>query len=348
MTSYLSKKMQGKTPYEPIEGTYEVRMDANESPYGLPESLLEEFSRALPSLSLNRYPDPSARELRRAFAKAYGVDETHVVAGNGSDELISVIMTSLLDKGDRLAVALPEFSMYAFYAELSENTVCFCPKTEHYSLRDLSAFVASEKCRAVILSNPCNPTGQGFTRSEVLEFVRTTPALCLIDEAYMDFWTESVIRDADREPNLIVLRTLSKAYGSAGIRLGFATGTPELIRALHVARSPYNVNSLSQWLGTRILQSAGTLNRGPELALAAQEMRDRLIRLMPRSTVFETRTNFVYIRTDRASDVFQNLLAREIAVRCFGNDHLRISVSTPQDNERLYDALYGIGKEIEL
>ena len=348
MTSYLSKKMQGKTPYQPIEGSFPVRMDANESPYGLPDALKAEFAEAVVNLEFNRYPDPASLSLRKAFAGRYGVDPEHVVAGNGSDELINLIMTALLDKGDRLAVALPEFSMYAFYAELSENTVCFCPKTEHYALADLSAFVKKNGCRAVILSNPCNPTGQGFARGEVMEFVRSTPALCILDEAYMDFWTESVLDLADKEPNLIVLRTLSKAYGSAGLRIGFATGTPELIRALHIARSPYNVNSLSQWLGTRILESADLTNRGPELARAAQAMRDRLIGLMPHATVWPTRTNFVFIRTDKASFVFEQLLSRGIAVRCFGSDHLRISVSTPEDNGKLYEALGEIGKDIEL
>lgn len=331
--------MQGKTPYIPVEGNFAVRLDANESPFDLPEAVKERFCEEVRATALDRYPDPTAHRVREAFARRYGVDPCHTVVGNGSDELISLIMTSLLDKGDTLAVATPEFSMYAFYAELSENTVCYCPKPEDFSLENLLSFVRENSCRAVIFSNPCNPTGAGFGREEVLSFVRNCPALCIVDEAYMDFWDQSVVDVADRYENLLVLRTLSKAYGAAGIRCGFAVGHPSLIDALHVARSPYNVNALTQIMARLILELPVEESKADFLAAQAQKLRDTLVGLIPDATVYPTRANFVYLKTDSAESIFRGLSERGVAVRCFPPDHLRISASTDDDMKRLYAAI---------
>ena len=285
------------------------------------------------------------KSLRLAFASRYGVSVENVVAGNGSDELISIIMTSLLDKGDTLAVANPEFSMYAFYAQLSENTVFYTDKDENYSLDFLLDFVKKNNCRAVIFSNPCNPTGMGFEREKVLNFVENCPALCIVDEAYMDFWDQSILDVADRYENLIVLRTLSKAYGAAAIRAGFAVGHRSLIDALSVARSPYNVNSLTQLLGKLMLE-CDTSNQGKYLAAQAKKLSDILKVLIPNATFYPSRTNFVYFKTDKAKAIFEGLLADGIAVRYFAPSHLRITASTDEEHKILTDSLENILKSL--
>ena len=348
--SFVSKKMQGKVPYEPNCGDFRLRLDANESPFVPDKSIIEKFVAALsdtssPAYNLNRYPDPSSHELRLAFAKRYGVAVENTVAGNGSDELISIIMTSLFDSGDTIAVANPEFSMYAFYAQLSENTVFYTDKDENYSLDSLLDFVKKNNCRAVIFSNPCNPTGMGFKRAQVLNFVENCPALCIVDEAYMDFWDQSILDVADKYENLIVLRTLSKAYGAAAIRAGFAVGHRSLIDALSVARSPYNVNSLTQLLGKLVLESE-TSNQGKFLAEQAKKLTDILKNLLPDATFYPSHTNFVYFKTDKAKQIFEGLLSDGIAVRYFAPSHLRITASTDEEQSILADSLENILKTL--
>ena len=335
--NYVSKKMRDKIPYEPVSGDYRIRLDANESPYNVDKSIIDEFCASLYSLNLNRYPDPSALLLRQSFAKRYGVSCDSVVAGNGSDELISVIMTSLLDKGDTLAVAYPDFSMYAFYAQLSENKVLIYEKTPQYSLSDLLEFVKRNNARAVVFSNPCNPTGSGFDRASVLEFVSECPALCIIDEAYMDFWDQSVIDEADRHENLVVLKTLSKAFGAAGLRLGFAVGHKTLINALNIARSPYNVNTLSQTLGKIILDKSPG-NAG-FLASQAKKLENKLKELLPDANVYPTCTNFVFLSHPDAEKIFRELLKKGIAIRYFSPDRLRITASYDSEIEELCAAI---------
>jgi len=227
--------------------------------------------------------------------------------------------------------------MYAFYAELCENTVHYLPKKPDYSLADLLAFVKEKGCRAVIFSNPCNPTGQAFSRREVLDFVKKCPALCIVDEAYMDFFDQSILNVAHEYENLLVLRTLSKAFGAAGIRLGFAVGHPSLINALQIARSPYNVNTMSQIMGELVLTSAES--NAPFLAAQAQKLYKRLKELLPHATVYPTAANFVFLTVKDAEAIDKRLQEAGIIVRRFGSDRLRITASTDEEMQRLYNAL---------
>ena len=338
--NYLSKKMSGKTPYEPLVGDYKIRLDANESPLSLSSEVLDLFAKEMQKININRYPDPSSTKIREAFAKKFNLSADNIVAGNGSDEIISVIMTSLLDCGDTLCVAYPDFSMYAFYAELSENQVAVYNKDKDFTLDALSEFVNKNSYRAVIFSNPCNPTGDGFMRNDVIRFVENTNALCIIDEAYMDFWDQSILDVADKYENLIVLKTLSKAYGAAGIRLGFAIGHKTLINALNVARSPYNVNILSQALGTIILENMP--DNSKYLAHQAKKLEAKIKELLPDASITPTKTNFVYFSHPDAKKIYNGLLDQKIAIRYFKPDRLRITASTDEELSELYAAIKNI------
>ena len=338
--NYVSKKMSGKTPYEPLVGDFKIRLDANESPLPLTNDVLDMFAKEMQILNINRYPDPTSSNIRDAFAKKFNLCPDNIVAGNGSDELISVIMTSLLDKGDALCVAYPDFSMYAFYADLSENQVLVYNKGEDFTLDKLSKFVNQNKARAVIFSNPCNPTGEGFTRDKVIKFIENTDALCIIDEAYMDFWDQSILELADKYENLLVLKTLSKAYGAAGIRLGFAIGHKSLIDALNVARSPYNVNTLSQTLGKIILEMMP--DNSKYLAAQAKNLEAKIKELLPEAKITPTKTNFVYFSHPDAKKIYEGLLKEKIAIRYFKPDKLRITASTDEELQELYLAIKNI------
>ena len=342
---YIPNKMKGKTPYDPISGSYSIRLDANESPYPIPAELLDRFCEALKEESLNRYPDPTCASVRNAFSSYYRVDPANVVVGNGSDELINLILNCFFDKGDKVGIATPEFSMYRFYAELAEDAMVFTEKDSTFSLDRFSAFAKENGCRAVIFSNPCNPTGAGFDKEEVLRFIRQTSCLCIIDEAYMDFWNQSILTLAPEFENVIVLRTLSKAFGAAGARIGFAVANPLLIRNLNVARSPYNVNSLSQRLATLLLENGDLCNHGKELGQRAKELQSRLTELFPDARVFPTCANFVFMETPNASELFRYLADCGIAVRLFGNSHLRICAGTEKEMDRLYETLTRFGTE---
>lgn len=332
-------------PYEPIAGEYRVRLDANESYLPLPQEASTAVQKALVGTALNRYPDPAAAGVCARFAEYYQVDPNLVTAGNGSDELISVIVNTFLQKGEGAMVLAPDFSMYAFYLALAEVECVRVDKKEDFTIDADTVLDALRKnnCRMLLFSNPCNPTGQGLEREEVLKIIRGTDALVVLDEAYMDFWddAQSLVREVAGYDNLIVLRTCSKMMGMAALRLGFAVASQPLTRVLRAAKSPYNVNTLTQTVGEAVLSHPDAIRRGREKILHSLDSLVKALstlKLKEGETLLPTCTNFVVLRTPRAQALFEGLRARSIIVRCFPG-FLRITAGSEEENAALVDAL---------
>lgn len=341
----LNEKISGLVPYEPISGTYKIRLDANESCFNLPAEIMAQLHLALDSLDFNRYPDPNARELCAAFAGYYGVDAACVTAGNGSDELISVIMNAFLMKGGTLVTVEPDFSMYRFYASLSEVNCVGLQKADGLTIDidEVIRTVQQTGAQAVIFSNPCNPTSKALCYEEVRKLLKGTDALIVLDEAYMDFWEQSLLHEINAYDNLLILRTASKAVGAAALRLGFAVSNPVITRALRAVKSPYNVNSFSQAAGAALYKNRDYLSNVKKtivslrkalynsLAGLVQDFPDRL-------SLIDGSTNFVFVKTREAKGIFDFLLQNGIAVRLM-DGYLRITAGTQEENEALIKTL---------
>lgn len=345
----LPEKVRELTPYEPVTGNYRIRCDANESCFSLPDALWKDAQRRMTALELNRYPDPYATECCELMARWCGVDPSQVVAGNGSDELISLIETCLLEKGNTVATLAPDFSMYEFYTSIAEMQHVSLPKRGDLSV-DADAVIASMRetgADLLIFSNPCNPTSVVLPREDVLRIVRSTDALVVVDEAYMDFADDSVLEWAGKLPNLLVLKTCSKAIGLAGARMGFAIGDKKLIDAIKSVKSPYNVNSLSQALTAAVLsqpeylrECAGKLRTyAEELCVQMKALADEFPNEI--KAPYPTATNFVYLAAKDAQVLRRMLLEQGIAIRAM-NGHLRISTGMPEENKIVVDALRNI------
>lgn len=344
----LCEKIRNLTPYDPLEGEYRLRLDANESYFEPDEDLRRELGEIAAKTAFNRYPDPYASDVCRAFAELYGIPESLVTAGNGSDELISIICGTLLQKGDRVLTFAPDFSMYHFYAELYELESVVLNKEADLTISVDKAitYINENNIAAVIFSNPCNPTGQGLSRDQVRKLVSSVKALVVLDEAYMDFWDQSLLPEVQEHDNLIILNTCSKAIGMAAVRLGFAVAKPTLSIALRAAKSPYNVNSISQAIGACILSKKELLEDCREkLVESAQELYQRLDKLAAEFPILEkvypTCTNFVFVKTDVAREIYGKLLEKSVAIRCFG-EYLRITAPSPEQMEELFAALRDI------
>ena len=340
----LNEKIRDLVPYEPIDGDYPIRLDANESFLPLPEELRTRIAQTAAQAAFNRYPDPLSRDVTQAFAAYYGISPDLVTAGNGSDELISILCTSFLMKGDAMMVILPDFSMYQFYASLAEGRVVACGKRGDLTI-DVDEVIAkaqAENVKMIVFSNPCNPTSLGLPREEVRRLIRSVDALVVLDEAYMDFWDQSLLGEVEDYDNLIILRTCSKAIGAAALRLGFAVAAPRLTRVLRAVKSPYNVNSLSQAIGTLVLGEreweAGARAQIVDSRRALQLSLARLQEEFPGVfTLYDSCTNFVFLKTGRAKELFDGLLARGIAVRLF-NGYLRVTAGSKEENAAFLEA----------
>ncbi|HPE15618.1 MAG TPA: aminotransferase class I/II-fold pyridoxal phosphate-dependent enzyme [Oscillospiraceae bacterium] len=334
----LPEKLTGMTPYQPTTERYPIRLDANESFLPLPEEKRSALAAAVAeAVAFNRYPDPLARALCAAAADYYGVPETCVTAGNGSDELISVLMNTFLPRGGRVLVTEPDFSMYAFYAGLAEAEVTVLPKREGaFTADELIEKAAEAKPDMVLFSNPCNPTGRGLPRGDVLRVIGEIDALVVVDEAYMEFWDQSVLPEAVGAENAIVLRTCSKALGLAAARVGFAVACGRLTGYLRAAKSPFNVNTLSQIAGELVLRDKAAIRGNIAAILKSRDALTKdLAALAARHPdaleVFPCVTNFVLAKPRDAAAMQQALRERGVCVRLLG-DCLRITAGSEEEN----------------
>ncbi len=352
MQYQLNRKLADLIPYAPIAGSYAIRLDANESYAQLPEDIRKSLADAILQLPLNRYPDPLAQDVSKAFAAFYGLEPGMVTAGNGSDELISVITSCFLESGDTIVTLDQDFSMYAFYGSLYELQVEICPKREDLSIDvdALIAFCKEKKAKALIFSNPCNPTSLGLPRTEIRRLLEALDCLVILDEAYMDFWNESMLPELSGYDNCIILKTCSKAIGLAGIRLGFAVAGRTITRALQAAKSPYNTDSIAQTIGNVVLREQSYLHdRMRELAESAQWLYARLCQLQEVkpaafTAIYHPCTNFVYVKTDLYEELYRGLLTRSIAIRKF-KGYLRITAGSMEENAALLQALQALLRE---
>lgn len=338
MAYELCDKLKNLTPYDPAEGIYRIRLDANESFLPLPDEVLEKLPKALERVRFNRYPDPLASELCFDFAQFYRVDPKSVTAGNGSDELLNIIANSFLQRGETVLTLAPDFSMYGFYAELAECRCVRMDKGEGFRIDpdEVIARAEQEQAAMVIFSNPCNPTSVLLDRDSVRKIIRGVKGLVVLDEAYMDFADATLIREADQYDNVILLRTCSKAFGLAAIRLGFAVANPTLTRALQAAKSPYNVNSVTQAIGSAVLSEPEAARRAIEQILISRRslygMVQELAEKYPgKINVIEPQTNFVFARYENAGELFEFLKKNAMIVRRMG-DYLRITAGRNHEN----------------
>ena len=337
----LNDKIKDLVPYEPLKGNFKIRLDANESFAQMPEYIMAEIVAKAFSTKFNRYPDPLAAELCSAFAGAYGVQKENIVAGNGSDELISVILGGFLMRGEKFATLTYDFSMYDFYGSLSEGKNVKITKNEDLTINVQGVIDACnrEDVKVLIFSNPCNPTSIGLEREDVRTIIKNVSCLVVLDEAYMDFWDQTLIDEVNEYDNLLILRTCSKAFGLAAVRIGFAVGNTTIINTIKAIKSPYNVNTLSQITATTILR-----HKGENKAALGQIKQSKLelVKLLKALNgkyensmkIIDGNTNFVTVFMPKAKELFEYLTEIGIAVRYFG-DFLRITAGSYNENVQL-------------
>lgn len=350
-TAYeLPEKLKNLTPYAPLEGLFNIRLDANESFLSPPPELLSEFAKAICSIDFNRYPDPYCTELCEAFAGFFSVAPSHVVAGNGSDELIGLIVNWFTNPGDVMITVSPDFSMYAFYAQPCGVRHIALDKDAFSLELDADRLIQTARennARLVMFSNPCNPTSLCASQDAVRRVVEALPGcLVVVDEAYMDFAEGSLLSKTGTYRNMIVLKTFSKAFGMAAIRLGFAVAHPTLAIALKAAKSPYNVNTMTQAVGCVLLSHPDYIKSCIEdIKRSRDDLHSRLCTLAAAKDdilgVWNTQANFVLLRLSDARETAGRMAARGVAVRNLG-DYLRVSAGGPPENRaviRLLDEI---------
>jgi histidinol-phosphate aminotransferase len=341
--------MQGYVPGEHINDPDVIKLNSNENPYPPSPRVLAAVTAAA-GAGLRRYPEPASDTLRAAAARVYGVDIDHVIAGNGSDELLSMLMRCFVGPGDRVAYATPTYSLYDTLVEIQGGRKATVQYADDFAIPPA---LAKQRAAVTFLCNPNAPSGTLVSRAAIARLARTVEGILVVDEAYIDFAARdgvSCIPLVRRHDNVIVLRTFSKSFSLAGLRIGLAFASTPLVAGMMKVKDSYNLNRLSAVAATAALRDLPWMTRNVR---RIQRSRTLLSAALERLEfeVYPSQTNFVLARRADVDmrHVQRALKAQRILVRHFDipglQDCLRISVGTPDETTTVIAALRRVIQE---
>lgn len=335
-------------PYDPDFAPCRINLSANENTWPLPVGMRSRVDAALAATPLNRYPDPMSGALRAELAAWNGVASEAVCVGNGGDELIYNFLLAFGGPGRTLLICPPCFSEYEFFASLTRTrtrSVGRDPRT--FDLDEEAVLASARWSDLAVLTSPNNPTGGLVPPSFVERVCRACRGLVMVDEAYIEFAGDgtSAAGLLGTCPNLVILRTLSKAFGAAGMRCGYVLAAPDIVEALSAVRQIYSVNVLSQAAALELVRSRDELLR---VAGRIADERERVLAALsadPRVRAWPSRANFLLVRMPNASRIRERLRDEySILVRDFSyapglEGCLRITIGTREENNEVLAAL---------
>lgn len=356
----VAPEIQELVPYKPGKPIEElerelgisgaVKLASNENPLGPSPKAVAAMAESL--AGLHRYPDGAGYELRQALAQRFGVAQEQIVLGNGSNEIIEFLCRAFVRPGDQALAAAPSFLMYSKLIQVAGGQLAETPLKDFRLDLDAMLAAINPRTKLVFLNNPDNPAGTAFSKAELESFLERLPqgVVTVLDEAYIEFARDpQVAKGTDfigHDKPVVVMRTFSKAYGLAGLRIGFGLGAPEVMDLLHRVRQPFNTSIVAQAAGAAALADEEFLQK--TLSVTWQGL-DKLYAAFDGLGLeyVPSQANFVLVRLgDKASEVADQLLRRGVIVRKMASyglpQYLRISVGLPQENQRFIDELRAI------
>jgi histidinol-phosphate aminotransferase len=341
INNIIRENIKNLTPYssarDEFKGEASIYLDANENAYGSP---LEQ--------QYNRYPDPLQYKVKKRLSDIKGVPPQNIFLGNGSDEAIDILFRSFCNPGiDNVILVPPTYGMYQVSANINDVQVKNVLLTEDYQLNmEGIAETIDKHTKMIFICSPNNPTGNSINRDDIETLLANFEGLVVVDEAYINFSRQKTfIQELTEYANLVVLQTLSKAWGLAGLRVGMAFASEEIIEVMNKVKPPYNINEASQELALKALQNVEQVNGWIKETLS---QRDKLVLTLKDFDfvldIYPSDANFILVKTTDPKLIYNFLVERGIIVRdrskvdlCEGS--LRITVGTPAENDILLNTL---------
>lgn len=337
----LRNNIKNLVPYssarDEFKGKAEMYLDANENSFGSP---LEK--------NYNRYPDPQQTELKEKISQIKGVPPENIFLGNGSDEAIDILYRAFCNPGkDSVILVPPTYGMYEVSANINDVFVKRVPLTKDFQLdvESISEMV-TDNTKLIFICSPNNPTGNAMNRDDIEIILNNFHGIVVIDEAYINYSRRrSFIPELTEYPNLVVLQTLSKAWGLAGLRLGMAFASADIIAVFNAIKPPYNVNAATQELAMQALDHIEQVNAWTKETVAEREkLVKELVKIPFVQKIYPSDANFFLVKVDDPKMIYDKLVEKGIIVRdrskvilCEGC--LRITVGTPAENKKLIETL---------
>jgi histidinol-phosphate aminotransferase len=331
-------------PYVSPQLSVTVRLNTNESPHPLPEGFAEELADEVASLPLNRYPDGQMTRLREELAASVGHPVEGTWAANGSNEILTQLLQAYGGSGRRAAVFEPTYLLHSRIAWLTQTDLVSLTLDDGFSLsQDRASAAADARLAVVFVCSPNNPTGNAQPVEAVASLAERTEALIVVDEAYIEFGGSTCLPLVADRPNVVVTRTMSKAFALAGARIGYALAAPDVVEDLQRVRLPYHLSAITQAAGVTAIHHA---KAAMAILDAIRDERDRILaslRAMPNVTVYPSDANFVlFVPPKPAAEVWQGLVDRGVLVRDLSSvvpNALRVTAGTTDEVDVFLSAL---------
>jgi histidinol-phosphate aminotransferase len=334
--------------YDAREPSVDFNLSANENPANLPHELVANMAQRLPDLAFNRYPDPMSNALRTQIADANGLEPGNILVGNGGDELIFDLLLAWGGPGRTLLTTPPTFAMYEIDARLTGTSIVEVPRKGKDFAIDEKAVLArlsQGDVDIVMISHPNNPTGNLAPETFLIDVLKATDALVLVDEAYFEFSRHTMRPHMERHPNLVILRTFSKAFSLAGLRVGYLLANEEVVSELTKVRQPYSVDRFSQWVAGMVFRERVVFESQIQELLRQRDVVEHGLSRIPHVKVFASEANFILFRVERAAAVWRDLLhSHGILVRDVSRvpgceDCLRVTIGAEKENRAFLAAM---------
>jgi len=322
-----------------------IKLDAMESPFGVPEDLKVEFLKCIEQSEVNRYPEADPSPLKDTLRSLMDIpDEFGILLGNGSDELIQLLALAC-SKDDLIMSFEPSFVMYELVSKYVNLEYFGVQLDSNFdiNLSDALLIIEREKPKIIFIAYPNNPTGNCFDYDAIIEIIKSTNSMVILDEAYYAYSDKSFLSEISNFPNLLVLRTISK-IGFAGLRLGLLIGDQETIAQLNKLRLPYNINALTQTSANFLLQDKQRIINNAQIIIEERRRLAHELSLFSKFKVYPSQTNFILVHSEDAHSLHTALKENGILIKGFPkgsklSDFIRISVSKPVENNILIDAI---------
>lgn len=315
-----------------------IYLNGNENGYNPFKENLKSSLNSLEDLSINRYPNNDYEDLKVLYAEYVNLSAENVIVGNGSDEMLNLVISNYINHGKVLVTLNPDFGMYDFYCSMNEGTI----KKFNINLNEgpidiwnFIEFSKEEKADLIIFSNPNNPTGMAFSRDEIIEILDNLKnTIILVDEAYYEFFGQSVVDLVESYDNLLVTRTLSKAWGMAALRVGFLIGGRKVIKELSKLKVPYNINSYSNMIATNNLKYKEIMIESVDKITKEREFLFKKLKEFNNEDIKFYKSNGNYIfGMGKGTHKLGKLLEEDgILIRDFNNNSIRITVGSRAEN----------------
>lgn len=343
--SFIRPEIQALSAYHVPDSSDTIKLDAMENPYQWPESLTEEWLKVIRDVELNRYPDPGASVLKQHLRESMAVpDESEILLGNGSDELIQMIMMAMAGEDRAVLSVEPGFVMYKMIATFMDMPYVVVPLEEDFSINEKGFLAAIEEHQPAIifLAYPNNPTSNLFDEKTIRNIIDIAPGVVVVDEAYHAFAEKSFMPMLNEYDNLLVMRTVSK-MGLAGLRLGLLAGKAEWLNEFDKVRLPYNINILTQASAEFAIKNRHVLDQQTQQICSDRENLFSKLSQIKNITAYPSQANFILVRvpSGQANTIFNFLKEQGILIKNLNSvggllkDCLRITIGTEKENSEM-------------